>query len=294
MSVRVRHLLTVCGFFAALSAFAAEPPAPTENGIFIDQSRRLTFEPSDAFFLVSFDAGRVLRVPAMIVRLEGESSVRGDVAPVTYGAGARVRPPRGSSQVSFSTVFLGTANRLEFVPPTTLELSEASLNRSSTDTLREQLLQRKAVLGSWRMQAQAQEDSLNRLRADAEVIGDFGRILDKKEEIERAKNDLASVKKDIQNLDHFLKLAKTRPAPVNQVGREAQLVKQLSEITQVSHAVELTEIRRRASAETELQRKLALIEATRQDDLATLTSELERLRREAPPAEPPPGEEPSE
>ncbi len=294
MSRGVRYILMSCGFLSALSAFAAEPPPPSDDIIFIDQSRRLTFEPNDAFFLVSFDEGKVLRVPAMIVRLEGESSTRGDATPVTYGAGARVRPPHGSSRVSFRTVFLGTANRLEFVPPSTRELGDTSVNTSSTDALREQLLQRKAVLGSWRMQAQAQEESLKRLRADAEVIGDFGRILDKKEEIERVKSDLASVKKDIQNLDHFLKLAKTRPAPVNQVGREAQLVKQLSEITQVSHAVELTELRRRASAETELQRKLALIEATRQDDLATLTSELERLRREAAPIDPQPGEERSE
>lgn len=269
------------GCLVPFPAVAAEPPPSANDGLFIDQSRRLSFAPTDAFFLVSFDEGRVLRVGATLVRLDGELVARTDTGPITYGAGARIRPPHGARRVSFSGVFLGAPNRLEFVPPTNLELSESNSGLGAIDGLREVLLQRKAILGSWRMQAQAQEESLKRLRADAEIIGEFGRIIDTKEEIERVKSDLASVKKDIQNLDHFLKLAKTRPAPANQVGREAQLVKQLSEITQVSHSVELTELRRRTGAETELQRKLALIEATRQDDLATLTSELERLKRES-------------
>lgn len=260
---------------------AAEPSAAPGSELFIDQARRLAFEPTDGFFLVSFDEGQVLRVPAMIINLDGETAGRRDTTSFTFGAGARIRPPQGVRRISFSTIFLGAANRLEFVPPTMIEIGESQSRSASTDALRETLLQRKAVLGSWRMQSQAQGESLTRLRADAEIIGDFGRILDKKEEIERVKSDLVSVKKDIHNLDHFLKLAKTRPAPVNQVGREAQLVKQLSEITQVSHGVELTELRRRAGAEAELQRKLALVESTRQDDLATLASELERLRRNA-------------
>ncbi|MFM1847905.1 MAG: hypothetical protein RL417_1379 [Pseudomonadota bacterium] len=282
MNLRWLHpvLLTVLFLLRGIAA---------ADEVFIEQVRRLSFDPTEAFFLVAFDEDRVVRFPATVVRISTDGR-RGDGSPQAYGAVARIRPPLDVKTVSFSAVFFGRGAQIEFVVPVSLSLAELRNRTVSTDRLREELLQRKAVLGSWRMQVQAQEESLKRLRTDAEVIGDFGRIIDKKEEIDRVKVDLGNVKGDIENLSRFLKLAKTRPAPVNQVGREAQLVKQLSEITQVSHSVELTEMRRRAGAEAELQRKLALIEATRQEDLAALTSELERLKRGRRDAVPEPTE----
>jgi hypothetical protein len=275
----VSGIISVAVSFALSCAVAVRAEA-TE--IFIDQVRRLAFPPTEAFFLVSFSDVRVVRVAATLVQLGGKNG--DDALNSVVGAVARIQIPDEIPHLTYSAVFLGTGSRLEFVAPVRVNLHDASQREVSVDTIREELLQHKAVLGSWRMQVQAQEESLKRLRSDAEILGDFGRIIDKREELDRAKSDLANVERDIENLTRFVKLAKTRPAPANQVGREAQLVKQLSEITQVSHAVELTEIRRRSAAEADLQRKLALIEATRQEDLAGLTSELERLKRAPRPA----------
>jgi len=281
MTVRafMRLLVVVlCGLLAP-PVWSQSPARDSSEGILLDQSRKLNFKPVEAFFLVAFDDQRTVRVPAMMLTDVPGSEPRED-AFVLRSAGVRIIPPPGARRITFSTVFVGAGTRLEFAPPETVELTDPRVAGRSTDALREELLQRKAVLGSWRMQIQAQDESLRRLRADAEIIGEFGRIIDKKEEIEKARADSASVRKDIENLEHFLKLAKTRPAPANQVGREASLVAQVSEITQVSHAVEMTEMRRKAGAEADLQRKLAVIEATRLDDLGALESERAKLQQD--------------
>lgn len=253
-------------------------PESVERGVIIDTVRRLPFRPVDSFFLVSFDESELyLRVPAVLADLSGgKSRTEGTLA--VYAAGARVEPPPEARAVTYHAVFLGPEGRLEFVPAEKIVLNEDTLRAATPEALREALLQRKGELGSWRMQAQAQEESLKRLRSDAEIIGDFGRIIDKKEELEKTRTDTESVRRDIENLRRFLRLAKGRSAPVNQVGREAQLVGQLGELAKRSSAVEMGEVRRRAGAEAELQRKLALIEATRGDDLGGLVSELTRLR----------------
>lgn len=271
-------LLGLSLLFVAVVGWSDTPNDPPERGVMIDQSRRLLFRPLDAFFLVRFDdSEQYRRVPAVLFN-PPDSKNQPDGSLATHAAGTRIFPPPGVKSLSFHAVFLGPGGKLEFVPLETLRLDETSVQSNTNAALREKVLQLKAELGSWRMQSQAQEESLKRLRADAEIIGDFGRILDKKEELEKTKGDIISVTGDIENLKRFLKLAKGRSAPVNQVGREAQLVGQLSEITQVSSAVEMGEVRRRAGAEAELQRKLALIEVTRSDDVAALTTELARLR----------------
>jgi hypothetical protein len=277
--VVVVMLLVGRALVVGVSIGLAEAPRDSaERGVIIDQSRRLLFRPLDVFFLVRFDDNdQYVRVPAVLFNAP-EAKNQPDGAVALHAAGARIVPPEGVSSVSFHAVFLGAGGKLEFLPRETIVLDEAGIQANTNDAVREKLLQRKAELGSWRMQSQAQEESLKRLRADAEVIGDFGRILDKKEDLEKTRGDIASVQGDIENLRRFLKLAKGRTAPINQVGREAQLVGQLSEITQVSSTAEMSEVRRRAGAEAELQRKLALIEATRSEDLPALTTELARLR----------------
>jgi flagellar motility protein MotE (MotC chaperone) len=73
-------------------------------------------------------------------------------------------------------------------------------------------------------------------------------------------------------------LVKQQGVPPNYARREAQLVEQLSELSTALKTKEASATQRVAAASAELQRKLNLIDETKDQQLAVLQTQLKRLR----------------
>jgi hypothetical protein len=157
--------------------------------------------------------------------------------------------------------------------------SDAKLFGGETDALREYLLKRKQEARSWQTQIDAQDDSLRRLRADADIVADLSRIVEVREDIDRVRQSIRGLQQDQANLEEFLRLARTGPQPRNFASRERQLTKQIVELADVAKGTESGEFSRRSDAEREVQQQLALIEQARGLDLDGLQRELVQLRK---------------
>jgi len=260
---------------------AAERPGVV---IVLKEALQLDFVPEEGFFLVEFEGGGLQRVKAVIVplfRTEAQEKGSEPGLPGRFLAGARVVASAAEGRLQYSLILVGKSERYAFVGPKEMALgaSFAADTLDLVDNLRQQLLRRKENLRSLEVQIRTQEESLGRLRADADVIGDLGRIVEVKEEINKLNEESVGLDKDIQTLERFLKLALSGRSPKNFALRESQLTKQLAELAEAAKAAESGEIRRRSQSEQELQRKLGLVEATRNEDYEELQRTLIHLRK---------------
>ncbi len=164
----------------------------------------------------------------------------------------------------------------EFFPPLAVEVPGQIPNVSE---LRAKLLARKHVLDSWQVQLKVQGDALRRLRDDADTIANFGRIIEAQDELSRSQSEFDNLGRDIENLQKFLVLIKNFPEPRNFSRREGELTRQLAMLSEVAKKSESSQDQRAASSEGEMQRKIEIVEATRDEDLDALQRRLFELRR---------------
>lgn len=283
---RSTYQAVLAGALAAAVILAAPEPAAgarAQTSIMLKQSVEIDFTPNEAFFLVEFKSGGLRRVKALLLPPFEAGALPGKAQEETAGrwlAGAQVTAPQRRGKLEYSLILAGKSNRYAFFGPWQEDFSSQDGALDSVDNLREFLLRRKEYLHSLRVQLRAQQESLGRLRADAEVIADLGKILQVREESARVNQEALDLNKDIQTLEKFLKLARHSAAPVNFAGRQNQLTKQLTELSEAAKAAELGEIARRSLSEQELQKRLALVEMTRGEDYDSLQRELVRLRKQ--------------
>jgi len=220
--------------------------------------------------------------------------------------------------VTYSVIIVGEGNKFSSLPARRLDLSSplngtplngthlngASLNGTrlsgpslggasattlasadllfggSIDNLREHLLKRKQESRSWQTQVDAQDDSLRRLRADADIVADLGRIVEVREETDRVQQSIRGFVQDQANLEEFVRLVRSGPQPRNFAARERQLTKQIVELADAAKGTETGEFARRSEAEREVQRKLGFVEQSRSLDYDALQRELVQLRKQ--------------
>lgn len=267
-----------------LSIFCNEWALAAERALFIDQSASADFPIQEAYFLVSVDQEQVIRVKATIVPpYLGTNRVlteKNELNTTSHSKlGAKVLVSDESDSFSFTTLLVGTSTQYAFVPSQSWDLRHKEIFRGSIEALREQLLRQKEVLRSWEMQSKAQDDSLARLRSDADVIANLGRIVDLKEETDRATAEVRDLDKDIATLKKFLTLGKGSLAPSSVLAREGQLTRQLTELAEAAKSAEANEGVRRSGTEADFKHKLSIIEATRLEDYDLLQRDLVRLRK---------------
>jgi hypothetical protein len=238
----------------------------------------LPFEPQQAFFVAEYPDGSVVRIPA-IALAPFQSSV-GIKEGASWQVGAWYTPQPGIERLRVALIIVGTSDRYFSLPFREFQISEIRARAATLDDLRNLLLRRKDVLHSWEVQIGEQERMLNRLRADAEVIGGVSRIIDAKEEKQRIDLEIASIDKNIKSLDKLVQVARSRPAPRNLARREQQLSSQVTLLAAAAKDAENGENSRRGVAEQSLQQKLALVEQTRDDDIDLLKRELQSLQAE--------------
>ena len=240
--------------------------------LFLDEEGRFDFAVEEAFFLVIFGKRAPLKYKAEILPPSSGEKPRWRFA-------AAVQPPAGADAVDFTVFVKGSAGRYGFLPAERRELPGQKPFLASIDALRRYVLERKQDLGSWQVQSDAQEESISRLRGDAAVIGELGRIAEIAEEGELLKEEVSNLAKDMENTRRLVKLAAQGQRPKNLESRQAVLTKQLDELALAVHSVESGEMSRKFASEEELQHKLGVIEAARGEDFDALQNDLLRLRQ---------------
>lgn len=272
--MKISKILYLIGLLLTFSKVQADTTI-VPSSVILYQTVNVSFVPDDAFLFVDFGSSDTKCFRGVLIPPSGDESKKAQ--PGTWLVGARVSVPREQSVVTFSTILVGKDNNYAFVPPSRWDLKTKETFAGSNELIREKLLDRKKVLQSWKVQVDAQTSSLQRLRKDAEVIANVGKIIEVKEENERANSDIEAIQKDIDNLKHSLTIVKSFPAPKNFSKRELELTEQLAQLADSARAAESNEFNRRTIAENALQKNLALLEATRDANPAELEQQLANL-----------------
>ncbi|MBX7138376.1 MAG: hypothetical protein K1X83_10355 [Oligoflexia bacterium] len=254
---------------AAISLGGLE--ADAQSNIIVDKVVQLSFKPAEGIFFVSADGNQPMLYSAQFVA--------SSAAPNEWLVGARIPSNPEIRTVEFSLIVWGADQNSALFPPVTWELAEHENFESSDKNLERYVSQRRDLLRSWEVQTRAQEDSLRRLRDDAETIGNFGRILEAQDDLSKTEAQLQDLIRDAGNLQLFLSLARSRSTPRNYLKREFELTQQLSSLTDVAKDAESSEHTRRATGQGDLGKKLAIIESTRMDNLEDLEQRLNEVRR---------------
>ena len=266
-------------------ACQAEPEAaqeaPTDTvevrTLFLTQRVPADYALRRAWLLLEIPGQGFQRLEAVFVPASGSLDKAAPGA--LWWIGARAQVPVAVSDLRYSIMCEGDANRFSQYGPFDVDTSVDSFG-GSTGLLRERLLQRKGILKTQLIRQREQESALERLRADADVIANLSRIVEVREETARARSAEHDLEKDIANLQELLRLARTAPLPKNFAGRESQLTRQIAELADAARLAESQEQGRRATSEEELQRRVAIIERTRNADYDALQRELLRVRRQ--------------
>lgn len=237
---------------------------------YLSQRVTVSFVPEDVFFLVETPSGTVQRMRAAIVPLNADAG--------KYIVGVKLKEVSNPEKVFYSVLILGKGNQFESIPLTSYASALEGIPQGSSEALEDYLASRKEVLSSYNLQVQSQEASLRRLRQDADVIGNFGRVMETSDEIERLKMDISNADKSAQTMETLIRLASTMPAPKNAIARETQLTMQLGELAQAAKNAEAAEMSRKAGMEADLRQKLAVVESSRFEDYDALQRQLDELR----------------
>lgn len=271
----VKRSILIVGLF--LLSYAKSSAA--ESSIFLDQVAEIAFTPKEAFFLLEVDSLPPKRIPAVFVPSPQINRNDTNFEMQRWLIAAQTTLASGTESIKYSAIIKGAQRQLSFLPPKTLSHEERNSAELSASELRDQLISKKEVVQKLEAEREAEEQILQRLRADADVIANIGRIVEVKDESEQIKEELSSLDRDLANLGKFLKHDRLKPPPKNLVGRESQLTNQVAELAQAAKMVEGQEADRRAQAQLDMQRQLELVEATRFEDYDSLQRELVRVRK---------------
>ncbi len=275
MMARMLFVIFICSnLIIYFSSFAADPDLG--KSVFLDRAFELEFKAESATFLIEYQVGQIELLPGLIqhsllAQTEPSKSFSGI-------AGTQVEVPAQRDHFYAGLILESSAGQSIFLPARKVELSDKMVALNSSDRLREHLLLRKGVLQSWNLQVAEQEQSLNRLRDDAEVIGKVERIIELRDETKRVEVEIENLDKDFEMLRRFLSLIKANPAPKNFARRELELTGQLSKLAQAAKLAESGEMERKHSRESDLHYKLDVIESTRDEDPEELKQTLAGLR----------------
>lgn len=254
----------------AVSFAYADVPSDNESVIF-DEVLELDFEPTSAVLLIRFNNGSLT-----YTSLEIEPVPQEDAG--IWLLSARVSVPTAVSKISFASLVLGPLNQFRFVPFEERAVDSPEFFAGSIELLGSYVEQRAEFFESLKIQEKLQGENLRRLRSDAEVVGNLGRIIEVNNEIEEVDLALLSMDKNIENLNSMIDKIRTFPKPRGYTGRKNELNRQISELAAVAKRAEGSEETRKMLVEAELRRRLDVIEITRRDDIGSLQRELLRLR----------------
>jgi len=238
----------------------------------IAESMKVAGEPDHAHVAMRRVDGSVVVFPAVIVsRAEKE-----DVAVV-----ARIAVDTENLPTRAVIALFGKTGEVASHTRDMSDVIEYPELAFDTTELQSRIRERRDSIKTWEGKVSEQSANLLRLREDADLITNVGRIVSKEDEVEE-------IRRDIERFRAALVTARQRVATLqqkvfipNEQGRFAQLTSELSTLASAVKKSEEQAEQRFSNASSELQEKLALIESTKNDRIDLLKKELEDIRKES-------------
>ena len=246
--------------------------AEDSHSVVVDAAVDADFAPQQVYFLVRMNDTDVQLQQALLL----EDGVAGSYR---YHAGTVFKSEKPVETIEFSLLAHGKGNQFWMKHFPEEELAADHPRMLSVEGMRKKVLAAKSLQKQWEDKLTTDKETLRRLRKDAEVIGNLGRITRLLEQLDLLKEEQARLVEDKARLQDFLKKASSQAKPKNFVRRQAELTGQLEELARIVQGVEESETVRKSLSEAELQRRLALIEETRLADADDLESQLKQLQQ---------------
>jgi hypothetical protein len=266
-------------FFIAIAALFVVFPQPSlseasnKKTLLIHHQAELTFDPQEVIFYPLADNSISEIFQGTLIKRTAPDASRDTHE---WSAGAVIERESVPPQIVTGVLYLGSRGERMFFPG--VKVAPLESPKQGADRQREELLKAKTELKSLEIQVTTQDATLLRLREDASVIGNLGKIIEVKDEVERVKAQSTMVEQDITHLKQFLTLARNQPTPQNYGLRERTLTSQVRELATAAKEAESHEFSRRARTQGDLQKKLALIEQARKEHFDELQKTLEKLK----------------
>jgi hypothetical protein len=264
------------GQSSASSSIVSEAPI-VKSSVVLESSEQLDFTPREAAIVAGFDTGEVLSVVAAIIppqRNSPDASLNS-----TWWFAAPVRIPVGAREVTWLARLVSPTGEVIFT-----ELEDRGLVEvDGVPELRAEVIQVSKQVSAAGAELITLEREMTRLRGEAEAIGNFGRIIDAQEELDRVEGELSQLADQTVSVQQFLQKAQIFGATGAQPVREQQLTREIATIAEATQRAERGEFMRRASSEREARRMMEALEIARSDEgrqpdyAANLKAELSRL-----------------
>lgn len=262
-------LLLICFYSISASALETKTRALTYD-------LQLNFAPTEAFFFLRDSRLDKIERAKAVLYLNQKPD---EDDKVTCTAAIPLSIKRVKHISHFSLIFIGSEGNYHFVPEIAFDPQEHQEDFEQHDLLREEQEEQEGKLLELKDRLAGLNRELERLKADARVVGRFDRVEQIEDKIVKARQILKNLDADINHAKDFVSLVQEDEEPHHFSRRELQLTMQLKELAAAAKEAEAGEKWRSQQSEQQLQQHLRLVELTRELDPEVLRLELIQLRR---------------
>lgn len=262
----MKSILLMTFFLSALPAYLL-----AEDLIIIDELVELSFEPKHSSVFVSTSDGQLRKFPALVIPI-GESGK--SLNRKTYLIGALLSK-LSATPVTMSIAAVGVNGEESNTPVKEIHISPN--HNISAAVLREEVKRQRDKNSEIKSDLDKEILNLKQLRVDAAKMSDIGKIIEIEEETRQLRDANQALGRDIEILKAALSEVKELSEPARFERRKVLLTEQLSEMAKAALEVEQSASTRKRSTVSDLDKKLALIDSTRFDDLEELEKEYQNI-----------------
>lgn len=209
------------------------------RSIILEQQVELAFHPERVVFIISYgtDAKVVRRWSGVQILLENKREIENPFKKAWIVA-AVGELPNSVTQLEYDLIIAGKANQYELITDRKKSLGSKDIYTENPEEsiqlisiLKADIAERRGVLNSTRAR-------LERLREEAEVIGNFAAIRELRVERQRVEAEVLAVRSFNRSLEELIQSIRFAKAPTAFQRREAELTQHLAELAQVVKGVE--------------------------------------------------------
>lgn len=154
------------------------------------------------------------------------------------------------------------------------------VTRFTTSQLRDRFVERRGVLRQLQTSLSALENRLATLQEDADAIANVNKLVNAEDELSELKASLERVRLAHAAIQSQVALLRSRPPPLSAQRRQADLTRQLAEMSTALSKTESGAFQRMRAASSDLQSKLKDIEETKDEHVGLLEEELAQAKRD--------------
>jgi len=268
----MKQILSLTIFFVvALSGNVHAEESASTPFFILDSFVDLSFEPSKIELIISDTDGNLHKHQAVAFPLSEMTKEEGQKR---YLVGGRI-PGNLENYTSYCSLISGKNGESAFITPRDISSEDYSGNSSSE--LHAEVLAKRQELKKLRDDMDSATMKLKQLRLETANISDIAKIIEVEEDTKRIKESSSELSHDIITLKSAIESVKALPEPIQFERRKVLLTEQLSDLARAALEAEQGAFSRRKNTEADLDKKLALIDATRFDEVEDLEREFARL-----------------